>query len=113
MDTVLTTSETIGFLGAVVILALLAVAVRYSWRVGARALATEGRLRFHRVLERLGVELDPVDERAMYTAAAGVRHCLVCRNQVVCDAWLADPSREGSAPPDCPNAPYFRALPRS
>lgn len=108
MDTLVTTNEMVTFLALAAILALFAAMLRHAWRVGVGAMATQGAPRFDRVMGRLGIDLVGVsDERTLRAAAVGVRHCLVCRHQKVCDAWLADRASKG-VPPGCPNEQFLR-----
>ena len=103
-----TTNETVTIIAVALGLAFVAAAARYSWRVAAGAMATEGAPRFHDVARRLGFDFSRVnDERTLRAAAISVRRCLTCRHQEACDAWLADNAHRG-VPPDCPNEAFLR-----
>jgi hypothetical protein len=102
-----TTNETVAFAAIAGALGLVAAAARYSWRVAAGAMATEGAPRLHDVIKRLGIDFTRVnDERTLRAAAIGIRRCLTCRHQEACDAWLAD-NRHRGVPPDCPNEAFL------
>jgi hypothetical protein len=100
MDTLVTTNEMVTFLALVTILGLFAAMVRYSWRIGAGAMAGQGAARFHEVVRRLGIDFARADDEfTLRGAAVGVRRCLTCREQEACDAWPADPGNKGTAGP--------------